>query len=259
MTKILILILLTSNFAHAVNEPDSDPNDDRLKTVVYKKNDIIPINALYKKATLIDLGKGNIITDVITGDSESWLFNLTSSMDGILAKPLSYDADTNLIIVTENRKYYFDLHRSAKAETYGVRFIYPDEEYIKLQNKIKRKKQSSVNSDLDIDKSFPEQWNFGYVLKGSKKSSPNNVFDDGKFTYFDFGKKDIPAIFSVDLDQREGVINFHKSGKYIVVENIYKQLILRNGNNSTCIYNKNYNEVMSEDKSIAMSNELGVE
>lgn len=249
MKKLIIPLLFISTFIHAVNQPEPDDNDHRLKTVVYKKDDIIPIYANYKKATLIDLGVNNKIIDIRAGDTESWIFELTADETGVFAKPVLHNPDTNLIVITDKRKYYFDLSMKKKKDidTYGIKFVYPDEQNRKLQAKLLRNKSSSVHTDLSIKKSFPGDWNFGYVLKGNKNSSPVQIFDDGQFTYLDFGKKDIPAIFSVDADKREGVINFHKSGKYIVVENIYQQLTTRNGTESTCIYNKGYQLVMNAD------------
>jgi type IV secretion system protein VirB9 len=169
-----------------------------------------------------------------------------------------YEADTNLIIVTAKRKYFFDLKRSSKKdETYGIRFVYPDEEYRNLKERIKREKGSTVNSDLSISKSTPDDWNFGYLLKGSKNTAPVNIFDDGKFTYLDFGKKEVPAMFSVDLDKRESVVNFHKSGKYLVIENVFRQLTMRNGETTTCIYNKTYDDSFNTDSE--MSNEIALD
>jgi type IV secretion system protein VirB9 len=259
MKKTVTLLSIIFTFTvNAINSPEPDPNDGRLKTVIYKQNDIIPINAIYKKATYIDLGEGNTIIDIAAGDTESWMFETTDAQDGILAKPVMYEADTNLIVITAKRKYFFDLHRSTKKdETYGVRFVYPDEEYQKLRNKVRREKGSTVNSDLEIEKSTPDDWNFGYLLKGSKQTAPVNIFDDGKFTYLDFGKKEVPAMFSVDMNQRESVVNFHKSGKYLVVENVFRQLTMRNGDTTTCIYNKTYDDNFNIDSE--MMNEASLD
>lgn len=242
MRSLFITFILLAGVTPVVaeNKPTEHTNDKRIKTIVYRVNDVMPIKASYKHITHIDLGPGNIITDVHAGDTESWMFANTANNDGVLLKPLTDDAKTNLTIITANRTYYFDLVRSDWTNTYSVNFKYPEDDFAAFQAKLKQEKASNVNKDLDINTSKPDDWNFSYILEGDKDSAPVNVFDDGKFMYLEFGKKEVPAIFAVDKDKNESVVNYHRSGRYVVVENIYRQLTLRNGQLTTCLFNKEY-------------------
>lgn len=246
MRSLFITVILLTSFSPvmAENKPTDHTNDKRIKTIVYRANDVMPIKASYKHITHIDLGPGNTIIDVAAGDTESWMFANTANNDGILLKPLTDDAKTNLTIITDKRTYYFDLVRSDWVNTYSVNFKYPEEEFAAFQAKLKKQKESNVNKDLGIETSKPDDWNFSYLLEGDKDSSPVNIFDDGKFTYLEFGKKEVPAIFAVDKEKNESVVNYHRSGRYVVVENIYRQLTLRNGELTTCIFNKEYDSQM---------------
>ena len=47
----------------------------------------------------------------------------------------------------------------------------------------------------------------------------------------------LPAIFEVDTDGYEGLVNFRSVGDYIVVESISPLFTLRNGTNTVCVYN----------------------
>ncbi|MDJ1407184.1 MAG: TrbG/VirB9 family P-type conjugative transfer protein [Candidatus Midichloria sp.] len=74
---------------------------------------------------------------------------------------------------------------------------------------------------------------------------PLQIFDDGEFTYFKFRNinAEIPAIFLVDLDNREGIINYRIAGKYVVVERVAAKLTLRHGKSTICVFNESYNSI----------------
>jgi type IV secretion system protein VirB9 len=250
MMILMILALMASGQAQAVNKPVDHTNDKRVKTISYRANDIIPVNASLKHVTHIDLGEGNLITDIEAGDTESWLFSTTAAGDGVFIKPVVEDAKTNLTIITDKRKYYFDIRRSEWSSTYRVRFTYPEDEFAKVQSKLDAQKKKTVQNSLEIDRVAPEDWNFSYLLEGDKTTAPVNMFDDGVFTYLEFGKRDIPAIFSVDSMKNESVVNFHRSGRYVVLEGVFKQLTMRSGVDSTCVFNKSFDDQIQTESEI---------
>ncbi|WP_395378221.1 TrbG/VirB9 family P-type conjugative transfer protein [Marinicella sp. W31] len=242
----ITLMMFFSGESIAVNAPSDHKNDKRIKTIAYRPNDVMPISVAFNHVTHIDLGSGNTITDVHMGDTYSWLLEWTEKKDGVLVKPLIEGARTNLVLITENKKYYFDLKHSQYANTYSIIFHYPEDEMKKRKAELAQEKRSSVNKDLEIAKVSPENWNFNFLLEGDNLTSPVHMFDDGKFTYLEFGKKKIPAIFAVDKHKNESVVNYHQSGRYIVIEGLFKQLTLRSGEYSTCIFNKSYLDQMDE-------------
>ena len=64
------------------------------------------------------------------------------------------------------------------------------------------------------------------------------IFDNGTFTYFEFDQRtDSPAIFLVDANQNESLVNGVREGKYVVVHRVGQQFTLRNGDVVTCIFN----------------------
>ena len=58
---------------------------------------------------------------------------------------------------------------------------------------------------------------------------------------FQFSNKnaEIPAIFNVDADGFESLVNYRVSGDYIIVERVGAQFTLRNGSEIVCVYNIN--------------------
>ena len=84
-------------------------------------------------------------------------------------------------------------------------------------------------------------YNFEYTISGPESVSPIKIFDDGKFTYFEFKDKEseLPAIFYVNRDSTEGLINYRVNGPYIVVESLRERFTLRHGDDVVCVYNEN--------------------
>ena len=67
---------------------------------------------------------------------------------------------------------------------------------------------------------------------------PIQLFDDGQATYFAFGRDDdLPAIFAVDPDGGEAVVNSHMRDGYIVVDRLASGFVLRRGKDVTKVYN----------------------
>jgi type IV secretion system protein VirB9 len=67
------------------------------------------------------------------------------------------------------------------------------------------------------------------------------VFDDGKDTYFSFrAEEDLPAIFAVDGDGGEAVVNTRARDGYVVVDRIARGFVLRRGKDVTHIYNDGF-------------------
>ena len=105
-------------------------------------------------------------------------------------------------------------------------------------------KRERVIEDTEVvvnRKTAATDWNLEYSYAGNTTLVPVRTFDDGEFTYFQFPSKiDTPAIFLVDDDKGESLLNYHVSGKYVVVQRLGKQFILRDGEKATCIFNDNF-------------------
>jgi len=88
--------------------------------------------------------------------------------------------------------------------------------------------------------------NFDYSYKGEDDLAPSTVFDNGEFTYFKFrDSKDVPAIFEVDKERNESVVNYHLENGYVVVESLGRQFTLRHGETEACVFNDNFNDAKS--------------
>ena len=84
-------------------------------------------------------------------------------------------------------------------------------------------------------------YNFNYEFSGSDNIAPVKVFDDGDFTYMEFGSNnyELPAIYAVDSSGYEGLVNYRIVENYLVIEQVSSQFTLRSGADIVCVYNNN--------------------
>jgi type IV secretory pathway VirB9-like protein len=67
------------------------------------------------------------------------------------------------------------------------------------------------------------------------------VFDDGHATYFEFREGEAyPAIFSMDADKNEAVVNTYMRSGYVVADMVARGFVLRQGADVTHIYNDGF-------------------
>jgi type IV secretion system protein VirB9 len=87
--------------------------------------------------------------------------------------------------------------------------------------------------------------NAAYSYEGSIRILPSRVFDDGKATYFQFAEgEDYPAIYAVEADSAEAVVNFTVRDGYVVVDQLARGFVLRRGAEMTRLYNDGFKEVL---------------
>jgi type IV secretion system protein VirB9 len=87
----------------------------------------------------------------------------------------------------------------------------------------------------------PEVRNAAYSFQGSRALLPVRIFDDGRETYFAFpGDEDLPAIFAVESDGAEAVVNLRQRDGLFVVDRIAPAFVLRRGGDVTRVFNDGY-------------------
>lgn len=88
----------------------------------------------------------------------------------------------------------------------------------------------------------PRNWEYTMqVLEGAEDIAPTLVFDDGRFTYFQFaGNREVPSIFTISRDGEEGRVNFHMQGDLAIVERMSRQFVLRLGKAVVGVWNERY-------------------
>jgi type IV secretion system protein VirB9 len=236
---LIILSFLFSSLAYAFSEikPRRMAYDSRIATYVYKQDSLYLYTGYFQFQSHIQFDVGETIKTISMGDTTGW--EMVPSGNRLFLKPQSSRAKTNMTLITNKRLYHFNLDAKKAESIYDkdliieARFIYPSDEseldFI-----------AEVNSDLP-DMNRPEKYNFNYTFNGPDKIAPVKVFDDGQFTYFEFSRNNtkLPAIFQVDSDGYEGLVNFRSVGDYIVVESLSSLFTLRYGTDTVCVFNEN--------------------
>jgi type IV secretion system protein VirB9 len=267
---LLLLLLVIPTFAYCGKKPTPGYVDHRIKTVIYDSRNVIEIIGHYGFATHIVFSDSEVIQHIAAGDSLAW--QIIPNGHHLFVKPSEERADTNITVITNKRTYNFDLkahrnrRRRAKDLTYEINFKYPEDE-LKLalfnSKKYIRKQQKQKAIKIENKQKFDViDANWSYTRRGSEELAPLRVFDNGEFTFFQFNEsKNIPAIFIVNTDKSESIVNFHKRGPYYVVQRIAGQFALRDTGVVTCIYNENWStasdSIMPEDGVDIMPNAGG--
>jgi type IV secretion system protein VirB9 len=160
----------------------------------------------------------------------------------LFLKPILNFANTNMTIMTNLRTYHFELDALEAGSVqeddvlFYIKFMYPEsgDKNIVMFNTVKKRSDMPDLRNLDA-------YNFDYEFSGSENIAPIKVFDDGDFTYIQFGNSnyELPAIYMVDSSGYEALVNYRIVENYVVVEQIASQFTLRNGADIVCIYNNN--------------------
>lgn len=231
-TFLFTVGLLTPIVGSAAQLPRPGPQDARIKTIVYNPSEVVFIRGYYGFQQMIELASDEKVESISIGDSLAWQVTPTKGGNVLFLKPVEPKAHTNLAIITDKRNYAFELLAinlgTQPAEmNYAVRFYYPEDEENHLQAKLEASQHGKAQEVVPERRNDPANWNLDYRIKGKDKLAPLHVFDDGSFTYFRFREQqDVPAIFLVENDQ-ESLLNYHLSGKYVVVERVATRFMLR--------------------------------
>lgn len=260
----LFFVLVTNHLtASAAQNPRGLAADSRIKVVPYDPNNVVVIHGSVLTNTTIQFGQDETILSVQNGDQDAWSITPSKVLPYLLfIKPTMYNSNTDLMVATDKHIYQFQIispqkpnnsialtnpnsmSHQAKSQvnqkvqpdyTYAVRFSYPqDEQMVLAQKKQLQATLSSTSTD-------PTQWNWRYYTNNTVLA-PVQMMDDSKSTYILFRPhQPIPAIFAVlDKAGHEALVNYHKSGNYIVIDRVARQFTFRNGHDVTCIFNKGY-------------------
>jgi type IV secretion system protein VirB9 len=244
MKRLFILTYLLPSLACAAELPQSGPEDPRIRNVVYDPSQVVMIKGHYGFEQMVQLADDEKIESLAIGDSLAWQVAPNKQGNLLFLKPVEPKAHTNVAVVTNKRTYAFELVAvnmltQIDDMSYVVKFRYPQDEEAKVQAQlasVAHDQQQEVVPDKKVD---PSAWNLDYTMQGKTEVAPLHVFDDGTFTYFQFKEhQDVPAIFLVADGKNESLLNYHVSGKYVVVERTGKQFTLRSREGEVCVYNE---------------------
>jgi type IV secretion system protein VirB9 len=234
----LAFVLTLGAVAQAAERPLPGPSDPRIRVVHYDPNEVVELEGTLGYAMSVEFGDNEKIENVAIGDSQGWQVTPNRRANLLFVKPMRRDAVTNMAVFTNLRHYMFDLSvgpdQGARDRNiiFGVRFEYPEPA------------RAVLATDQGPPKpQMPSDVNHAYSYEGSSRYLPTRVFDDGHSTFFAFSQAaDYPAIFVVDSDNQESVVNVASRDGYLVVDRVAPEFVLRRGPEMTRIINDGYKE-----------------
>ncbi|MBM7070731.1 P-type conjugative transfer protein VirB9 [Shewanella sp. 202IG2-18] len=237
--------IFVSTFCFALETPHYGKLDKRVRHINYQAEQVVKLVGHYGFATDIAFAQGETIKQIAVGDSEAW--SVTPVANHIFIKPKAEKAITNMTVLTSQRIYNFELsahwsqhgaHPHPNDMMFAIDFRYPA---LAQQHKQQAKLKHQLNSE-----SVPQVVNQNYFYKGNRNIVPIQAFDDGRFSYLTFNRKqDLPAIYIINADNSESLVNTHVDPNYpdtVIVERVVRQIVLRQGNTLACVFNQSFQQ-----------------
>ncbi|MFC5550211.1 TrbG/VirB9 family P-type conjugative transfer protein [Massilia aerilata] len=219
-------------------QPIPAPKENRIVRYTYSPDVIFRILALPNLTTHLELGEDEGVKETpAIGDQAQWI--VTGGPRNLFIKPLRFDLETSLTIVTNKRTYQFQLiaGRSTSAQVFQkVSFFYPDREMeVKLRKETEvaavEAEQNRLSAQVVTTNVDPASLDFGFKIEGEAPFKPTTAYSNGKFTFLIMpNTQDSPAIFLLDGDNKPSLINYQVKGNMIVVERVATKLLLKLGN-----------------------------
>ncbi len=224
---LALLAALAATSAGAV-VPHPGAGDPRIHEVLYDPTQVVELHGVLGYQLSLEFDPAERIENVAIGDALGWQVTPNRKANLLFLKPMAQRPDTNMTVITNLRRYEFQLSvrktAPAKAIPYSVRFTYPEPVLARVVP--------------PPPPPPPEDKNHAYSFQGSTKVLPTRMFDDGTATYFAFAEgADLPAIYAIEPDGGEAVVNSHMRDGYIVVDRTAPQFVLRRGAEVTRVFN----------------------
>ncbi|TAJ70639.1 MAG: P-type conjugative transfer protein VirB9 [Phenylobacterium sp.] len=230
LSTLAVTLALVAGPALAV-VPQPGPGDPRIHVVAYDPEEVVELRVALGYQLSVEFDPAERIENVAIGDSLGWQVTPNRRANLLFLKPMSQRPPTNMTVVTNLRRYNFELslrpRAVARSTPFTVRFLYapPVMAYVAPPPPPKP----------------PVEANVAYSYQGSPRTLPVKVFDDGQDTYFSFRQgEDLPAIFALNADGGEAVVNTRERDGYVVADRVARGFVLRRGDEITRIYNDGF-------------------
>ncbi len=271
--------VLLASLSWSADLPKPGPHDSRVRLITYKPNDVALVVVQRGTATRIVLAPDEKIEVPVTGfssrcenDLDEWCISAQVGANQVFVRPKDRATHNNLELHTNLRDYSFEFEvlpdpsnekskksTPEKAPFFRVVFEYPSPPLASrsvaaagVLAAIEQAKSKATTSEFvpgmspsaQLKLQPPEVKNANYsmqVLTNGEDAAPSLVFDDGRFTYFEFkGNREIPAIFAYGSDGEPTRVNWHMQAPLVVVQRTARKFTLRIGAAVVGVFNDSY-------------------
>jgi type IV secretion system protein VirB9 len=219
--------------------PTKGKVDSRIRTALYSPEEIYRLYGFVGYDIELIFEPGERFAGKGGGDLEG--VTIEAHENQVHIKPRAAVVATNLVIYTDRRAYRFDYSADARRPSpitdevmYAVRFSYsPAEDDVEA---------SAKRMDAQLNqRAVAGPRNMDYWFCGHRAVRPTAASDDGVHTRLTFSPRaEIPALFVLNDDGIESLLNFSMDGTDVVIHRLAPKLILRRGRLTGCVVNKGY-------------------
>ena len=221
----LILLMLTVP-AQAQMSPNA-----HVQTVFWDPDQVINITGAPGWQIMLEFAADERIENVAIGDALAWQVTPNKRARNLFLKPLLKNAQTNMTVITDRRRYVFALDTGPRRAStpWVVRFEYPPPPFVLTAETI-------VEQRAVVE-------NYSYVKSGDAGLLPARIWDDGLMTYFEFAENvSLPAIFIGKPGKDEALVNSTMRGRTVVIQQLAAAFTLRDGKRVATVRRPDGNE-----------------
>lgn len=202
-----ILFVLSCAAAFPAVARDADP---RVRTVAWRQDDIVTLNAMPGRTLAVMLAPGERISGIAVHQPGTFRVEPAMDGDGFLVTPLVVGARSALTVTSDLRSYRFDL--IANDDRSFAPFI------IKLAF---ARSPPNTSAPAGVASS-------GWRITGSKELRPIAMRDDGSKTYIQWSEDQaLPAVFALNPRGQEEVVDGYMRGQLFVIDRVHPRLVFR--------------------------------
>jgi type IV secretion system protein VirB9 len=246
---VALLAFAVSAAAQADELPRVGSGDPRVRYVNYNEWQVYTVPTSLRAVLTLEVAPEEAIRNVALGDTIPWEVSIVGNL--LLIKQREETKGTaNGVMVTvlpdgRLRTYQLALRGEEGDPTVvKVKFQYPGQDAEKRRAQEAEARASSdaarLNAEVTRDV-FAGTANYRYSETGAEDFTPSDAWDNGRVTAFRFsGHTEIPAIYAVDKDNDERLVQVSQQGDLAVVGVIAPAWRLRIGSRVVCVFNEAY-------------------
>jgi type IV secretion system protein VirB9 len=190
------------------------------------------------RVCVIELEPGeNVVGEPHIGDAVRWVISPATSGQGelltpmIVIKPKQAGLDTNLLVASDRRAYYFRLLSKPDEYLARVAFSYPEDEAMKWKAHLaqgeQRRKAELEASRISSVESMEDLY-FDYRINGGDPFvRPVRVVDDGRKTFIQMppgtAVREAPVLVVLGPEGKPEMVNYRVRGDTYIVDRLFER------------------------------------
>ena len=206
--------------------------------VVYVHGASLPtIVATPMQVSDVELEAGEVVNEIVVGDSARWMVESGSAGSGpdakvhLFIKPVDAGLESSTVITTNRRVYHLRLVSQRTGHTPYVGFLYT--ETLNRQNAARQAREAKErewnSTTVDGQHADLSKLNFNYDVKGKAAWKPERVYDDGRQTFIRLPEKtasgEMPVLL-VRKGSKDVLVNYRVKDSAMVVDGLFERIAL---------------------------------